>query len=164
MIRTSKVYDAKGGIYLRRVSPASHPSLVLPAFALHLKTHRTQCAGRPHVTFDRSFTWVIIVAFHLWRHYSGVDNGLITVNQQTVMKRFVNRKRLEPEMAIDHYFYYSLAGVFRWMFMQHWSRVEVSTQVFNPWSMYVFLPSLKLAQRPFKSSKKKRSVHEISGL
>jgi len=32
MIGTSKVYDAEGGIYLRRVSPASHPSLVLPAF------------------------------------------------------------------------------------------------------------------------------------
>jgi len=41
------------------VLPASHPLHVLPAFSLHLKMHRTQCASRSHITFDRSFTWLV---------------------------------------------------------------------------------------------------------
>ena len=38
--------------------PHTHYSF-LPAFSPHLKMNRTQCAGRLHVTFDRSFTWLV---------------------------------------------------------------------------------------------------------
>jgi len=71
-----------------RVSPTSHPLHVLPAFSPHLKTHRTQCDGHSHTTWQVIYlacVWVSTVAFDLWHHYSSIDHQLITSYQQMVI-------------------------------------------------------------------------------
>jgi len=54
-------------------------------------------------------------------------------------------------------FHYSLAGVLLGCLFNFEVIIEVSTQVFtgNPWSLYVFLPSLKLAQRSLSRVRKR---------
>ena len=54
--------------------------------------------------------------------------------------------------------------LFTWMFIQHWSNIEVLTQVFNPWSLYVFLPSWKLAQRGLSRVRRRISWCVLVGI